>query len=284
MRTILTLTYQHLKSWRSNYHVLAAFLLGTAVCLKNSYGYLAFANGIGSSVHIFETYIIIGSRIPFFMGILLGNLMLLSDAPFVSSVSKYEILRTGRIKWFWSQVMYIFFSCILYLLYVLMLTSILTFLYSGSYIQNTWSNAMDMIAVKQTDLVIKKYAFSFAFPELISLTSPFCAAFFTVVFNWLYMVFIGLCILVVNLSCNANYGWVAAAVVHIFGYIAYANGGIVIPLRYSLLCCSAPAYHYISSLKMPTWYSFCLFLVLNIGIVCLGRSFLSRFPFFSNSL
>lgn len=276
MKTVMTLAYQHLKSWRSNYHVLAAFLFGTAVCLKNSYGYLAFANGIGSSVQVFEPYIIIGSRIPFLMGILLGSLLMLSDAPFVSPISKYEILRTGHKKWFWSQTAYIFFSCILYLLYVLLLTCIVALLYANAYAGNTWSNAMDMVAVKQTDLVIQKYAFSFAFPELIHSTSPFGAAFLTIVFNWLYMVLIGLGILVVNLLSNASYGWIAAAVVHIIGYIAYANGGIVIPLRYSLLCCCAPAYHYISGLGMPSGYSLCLFLVLNIDMVCLGRGFLSR--------
>lgn len=272
----MTLVYRHLKSWRFNYHVPAAFLLGTALCLKNMYGYLSFANGIGSPVHVFEPYIIIGSRVPFFMGVLLGNLLLLSDAPFVNPVSKYEILRVGQKKWFWSQILYVIFSCILYSLYILALTGITASLYSQTYIQNAWSSAMDLIAVRQTDLVIQKYAFSFAFPELVRSASPCAAAFFTFVFNTLYMVLIGFCILVVNLLSGSGFGWIAAAMIHIIGYVAYANSGIGIPLRVSLLCCAAPAYHYISGLKMSAGYCFCLFFLLNIGFACIGRFFLSE--------
>lgn len=275
MRTITTLTYRHLKSWRLNYHVLAAFLLGTALCLKNMYGYLSFANGIGSPVQLFEPYIIIGSRIPFFIGVLLGNLLLLSDAPFVSPVSKYEILRVGQKKWFWSQILYIIISCILYSLYILMLTGVIAFLYSQICVQNVWSNAMDMVAVKQIDLGIK-YGFSFAFPELIRSVSPYAAAFFTFVFNSLYMILIGFCILIVNLLSVSGFGWIIAAIIHIIGYIAYANIGIGIPLKVSLLCCAAPAYHYISVLRMSAGYSFCLLFILNISFVCIGRYFISR--------
>lgn len=280
MRAILTLTYRHLRSWRSNYHVWAAFLLGTAMCLKNSFGYLSFANGIGSAVQVFEPYIIIGSRIPFLMGILLGNLLLLSDAPFVSAVSKYEILRIGRKKWFASQVLYVVFSCVLYSLYILLLTGVITFLYSKTYAQNAWSSAMNLIAVKQTDLVVKKYGFSFAFPELIARTSPCGAAFSTVVFNCLYMVLIGFCILTVNLLCKKNFGWIVAAAVHMIGYIAYANGGLVIPLRYSLLCCCAPAYHSVSGLGMPAGYCFCVLLVLNTGLVFVGGRLIGKSQLF----
>lgn len=276
MSAVIRLIYLHFKSWRLNYHVLAAFLLGTALCLKNCYGYLSFANGIGSPVNIFEPYIIIGSRIPFLMGIMLGYLLLLSDAPFVSLASKYEMLRVSQKKWFWSQAIYIFLSCILYSLYILVLTGIVAFLYSQTYLQNMWSNVMDLTAFKQTDLVIKKYAFSFAFPELISSVSPFGAAFLTVVFNSLYMVFIGVCIFVVNLACSAGFGWIVAALVHMAGYIVYANGGFLIPFRYSLLCRSAPAYHYISGLKMPSGCSFGIFLTLIISIVCIGRYCISK--------
>lgn len=280
MRAIITLIYCHFKLWRLNYHVSAAFLLGIALCLKNCYGYLSFANEISSPVNIFEAYIIIGSRIPFLMGILLGNLLLLSDAPFLSSVSKYEMLRVGQKKWFWSQIIYIFVSCILYSLFILLLTAIVAFLYSEIYVRNVWSNAMDLIAVKQTDIVVKKYSFSFAFPELISSISPFGAVFFTVTFNSLYMVFIGVCILVVNLVCRANFGWIVAAIAHMIGYIVYANGGFLIPFRYSLLWRSAPAYHYISALKMSSGDSFCLFFILIISIVCIGWNCISKFVMF----
>ncbi|MED9967461.1 MAG: hypothetical protein UFJ18_11810 [Blautia sp.] len=276
MKAIIKLTCYHFKSWRSDYHVLAAFLLGAALCMKNCYGYLSFANGINSSVNVLEPYIIIGSRIPFLMGILLGNLLLLSNAPFVSSVSKYEILRVGYKKWYWSQIIYIFLTCILYSLYILTITGIVALLYSNVDIQNMWSKSMDMIAVKQTDIVIKKYEFSFTFPEFISSVSPLIAAFLTVLFNSVYMVFIGVCIFVINLVSGSSFGWMVAAAIHMFGYIVYANGGFMMPLRYSLLCCCAPVYHYISDLKMPSGYSLCLFFVLIISIVLFGRKFISK--------
>ena len=148
--------------------------------------------------------------------------------------------------------------------------------YSEVYLKNLWSDTMDMVAVKQTDFVIKKYAFSFAFPELIHSLSPLGAALFTVIFNSLYMIFIGVCIFVINLMSSSRFGWIMAAIVHMIGYIAYANGGFLIPLRYSLLCLSVPAYHYIIGLKMSSGYSLGVFLILIISMVCIGRNCISK--------
>lgn len=280
MRLILHLTYYHIKAWKSSLRIWAAFFLGLGICLKNGIQYLSFIHVMDSSVQIFEPYIVIGSRIPFFMGILLGSLLLLSDAPFVNTLSQYEIIRIGRIKWLWGQITYIFISCILYSIMMLAFLCIVTVFYSEPSLENTWSEGMNILAVKQPAFIVRKFAFSFAFPEMIDALTPLKAVGETLVFNSLYMFFIGCVILVVNLMTKRCLGWVMAAMLHILGYISYANGGMGIPMKCSLLCCAVPAYHYIQALEMSSQYAFILLSILSILLIGVGRKLILRAEFF----
>ncbi len=279
MRLILIPAYYHIKAWKSNLRVWAAILLGMGICLKNGAQYLSAIKTMECSVQIFEPYIVIGSRIPFLMGILLGNLLLLSDAPFINTLSKYEIIRIGRIKWFWGQITYIFISSILYSIMMLAFLCMITLLYSEPSLENTWSDGMNLLAIKQPAFIIRKFAFSFAFPDMIESLTPLKAVGETLVFNSLYMFLIGCMILVVNLMMKSCLGWIMAALIHILGYISYANRGIGIPMKFSLLCCAAPTYHYIKNLEMSSWYAFTLLSILSIILIGAGRKFIPKAEF-----
>lgn len=266
----------HIRAWGGNPRVWAAFLLGMGICLYNSARYLSFINGIDSSAQILESYIVIGNRAPFLLGVLLGGLLLLSDAPFVTPLSPYEVLRTGRKCWFWTRVIYIVFASVLYVLLMLAFTCLVTAVYSKIFWRNAWSEGMYMLAVRQPEFVIRKYVFAFPFPELLQKTSPCRAAFDTLIFNSLYLSVMGCCILAVNLRSRRNLGWVVAAVLHIFGYMAYTNGGLLIPLRYSLFCCAIPAYHYEEGLRMSAVYSFAALCFFGLAFAVAGRRQISK--------
>lgn len=275
-KQILDPVWCHFTAGIRNPRVWASILLGVGICVDNSMKYLSFMNEMGFSSQIFEPYIVIGNRVPYFMGIFLGALLLLSDIPFFTPLTKYEVLRIGKEKWFWSQILYIFVMSIWYLIILLLFTCMITSARVELFFENKWSAGMYMLAEKQQEFVIRKFAFSFPFPELIHVLTPCQAVFVTMMFNCLYLCLIGYCILAVNLFCRRNIGWILAAMLHIFGYISYANGGLIIAMRYSLLCCALPVYHYIDKLNMPSGYSLMLLIFLAVALVLIGKRGLRR--------
>ena len=54
---------------------------------------------------------------------------------------------------------------------------------------------------------------------------------------------------------------------HILNYLIYANGGALLPLRFSLLCCASPAYHYTEAFGMSPLYSLA---ALGLPLACLA--------------
>ena len=269
MKTTGRLVWCRMKAWRSSPRVWAAFLLGIGLGLKNLYGFLSFANGTGYSVQAFEAYILLGCRVGNFLGILVGCLLLVADAPFVSQMSGCEAVRAGRKKWVAGQMLYTPLACGLYSLAMLAAAAAASVLVSGAFWENRRGEAMTMLAVKQPDFALRRFYLSFPFPELLSHTTPAGAAALTLIFNTAYMTLAGWCILLVNLLTNRNLGWIAGACLHILNYIIYANGGALLPLRFSLLCCASPAYHYTEGFGMSPLYPLA---ALGLPLACLAAA------------
>jgi len=263
MKNVWQLTWHQLCGWRTDLRVSVAFLLGIGLSLTLASDFFSFAEVMQTSVQICEAYVVLGSSIPALMGILLGCFLLLADAPFVSGISPYEILRTGRRKWCISRYLYLIIACFLYSSVLLLFTMAFSFLVKGGSAADHWSETMHTLAVKQPYFTIRKYAFAFPFPELINGCSPCEAMLLTWLFSTLYMIFCGGMVLVVNLYTHRNMGWIIVLILHIIGYLAYTDSGLGIPYRFSLLCCAAPAYQFREEWGMSTLYCLRLFMFLN---------------------
>lgn len=271
MRILFKIVWYHIRLWKKDLRILAAFLLGIGVCIKNISPYIILANELEYSVQVFEPYIILGSRVPYLMGICLGGLLLLSDAPFITNISCYEVVRVGRRKWILSQIIYVIISCILYMVVICFMTILVTMIFSQFSLKNHWGNAMNMVAIKQSEFIIRKFSFSFPFSDFIEKTTPQSAFFITYIFNTAYLTLMGLCILMVNLVICRNNGWIITTMLYIISYIIYANGGMILPLKYSLLCCAAPAYCYIAGLGITIRYVCIVFITLFVIFINVSR-------------
>lgn len=280
MKYITWSVIYHIGTWKVNFRVLAALLLGCGITLTNIGRYFSFAHAVGYSVQIFEPYILTGSNVMFFMGILLGCLLLLSDAPFVTPMSKYEIIRIGRKKWLMSQIVYIIIACIVYSIVILLFSVAVSTFAGDFFLSNHWSQTMVMLAERQPGFA-DNFRLSFKFPDYIRSTKPFTALLLTFLYNNLYMVVMGLCMFVFNLLINRNAGWVAAMALHIVGYIIYANAGFgIVSVKYSLLCCAAPGFHYVAAYGISNSYSFMLFAAIVLFLIFAGISNASRLELF----
>lgn len=280
MKSMPSLVLHHFRMWRSEYRVIAAFLLGAAMCFVPVLNYTAYANLIGSPIQIFEAYIYIGSTVPMFTRILLGVLLLVSDAPFLREASPYEIIRVGKKRWILANTVYLAISCIVYMLAMLIVTMILSLAAGSITIDNKWSDAMLMLAEKQPDFAILSYDLKFAYPEFIHSTVPFIALLQTMFYNGVYIFLLALCIFAVNLRANINCGWLAAAVIHVFGYVIYANGPLVFSQKWSLLSCAIPAFHYLDAYEISALFSTLVLCVPVVVMVCFSaRSYSQLEPF-----
>lgn len=266
MKSVFCQIYNHKKTESQNIKMIMALLLSVALCWKNLSGFFVYSNSIGASVQIFEGYIICGTNVPFFLGIILGNMIFISDAPFLSPISKYEMIRMGRNKWVVAQIMYIIISCFLFSIVILIFTIIICSISVKIDLSNSWSYVIQMLNESPT-YAINRFKYAYSFPEFVYSIKPLGALVQTIVFNSFYMSTIGLVILSVNLISPHNYGWVVASAIHLGAYICYANMNYTMAPKYSLLCYASPAYHYGGNFGISSGGSFFIFTIFSYILI-----------------
>lgn len=153
----MNIAFRQMTAWRNNYKVIGAFMLSLGFCFITTSRYLGFADAIGSSVQATEAYIIIGSSTTYFSGILLGGLLLLSDAPFINARSTYEIIRIGKRNWFKGQILYTFFSAVVYLVITSLFSFAIVTASGRAYFTDSWSNAISILANSTPQFAISEF-------------------------------------------------------------------------------------------------------------------------------
>lgn len=241
---MLRSTFYQLTSWRTDLKVLMAFAFGIVLSCISGYNYLNYANFLRSDVQVFEVYIINGSTGSTFLGIFLGNILLMSNAPFVDEITSYEFLRLGKKRWVESRVIYIILGCFFYSFIILVSSSIFSFILARVYLNNMWSGALSELAMNQPMYAIEKFKVAFPYRGMISSINPYMATLLTVICNSLYSSLICMLIMCVNICNSHNFGWLIASIIHIGGYIIYANMGFLFPLKYSLFCHGMVAHYF----------------------------------------
>ena len=232
---------------------------------------------LGSRVQIFESYIFIGSSPWLFIGVLLGNLILVSDSPFITSLTAYEIAKIGREKWLWSRIVYFFFTCFIYLLILILATAVFAALSYGIEFGNEWSDSFRMLAEKNPDFAVRSFGIIFPYPEFTAQTTPYTAIILTIFFNWFYIVLIGLFIFCVNLLSNQNLGWIVGSGIHIAGYIVNVNLGFFYDIRLSPLCWAMPVNYFVEANRMSAHVYAALFLFLIITLLDICRHAVKKY-------
>lgn len=263
MKGVISSTWNKLQSWVTNYRIAAAFLFGIVVAIRYSLRYISYVKDFGSAVQCFETCIWLGSQPRSLCFLILGGLLLLSDAPFLTPLSLQEMLRIGRIKWVWSQIIYIITASILYFSILFLFVSILSSAMVGTYLLGGWSTPLKALASQRTSAAITNYGITFPFPEMLQKLTPIKAMIACILFNSMYLSVICLPILCVNLLTKENVGWIVGSSIHFLGYMMQANEGYELnwSMKYSLLCCSIPGYQYTPERDMPPLYCFAMLFV-----------------------
>jgi hypothetical protein len=125
------------RTWRRNPRIVITFLLAFTLCFLLSDKTVRFAQEYKTSMQIAEAFIWTFADSN---SILLASLLLVllfADLPNFGPGVPYYLMRTSRRTWMLGQIVYVVLATLLYLLFILVCTSLICM--NQSFIGNMWS-------------------------------------------------------------------------------------------------------------------------------------------------
>lgn len=214
--------------------VWLGYLLGIVIILHGSFSFSHYVQSYGETANILETFIVVGNSSSTSMFVVLGWLLIISEAPFVNNNVHFLISRTNRQNWNVAVLLYIFLQCAIY--YSMIAVSTIIFSICEGFGTNGWSAPLINLTENpyQSDITV-----SFPYATFIKEVSVFKAFGYTWVLGFLYGLSLGLILYVFSLFLNQVAGAAVTFFFHFLGYETMAEGlGIVI--KYSLFARSMP--------------------------------------------
>lgn len=207
------------KGWLTWGRQTAGILLGLSLAFYNLSRYVSFAAAVGEPVNAAEGFILLGSTPHYINCLLLGALVLLSDIPFLTDRSRYEILRMGREAWIRGQLAYIAAAVLCYMALMaagsaLMLAVLVSGCFMGGY-----SRPMEMLALTGSGYALREFQLFFTAPALVRGLSPWAAFLTTWLLNSEYFILIFSAVFFVGAVYKNAAGWFAGVAIHIASFM-----------------------------------------------------------------
>lgn len=235
MKDILKICVCQIRIQMGFKRVWLGYLLGIVIIMKQSFGYFVYADSLKEPVNVLEAFVIAGNNYNTAMFLVLGWLLVISEAPFVNSSSFYLIYRTDKKKWNTAMIVYIFCQAVIY--YSLIAGCTILFSVKNGFFSNIWSNPL--IRLTENANKITEFNVYFPYTSFIKEISVFQAFLYTWILCFLYGLILGLFLYTFNLFSNQIAGAAAVFMFHFLGYEIMKEGFMVI-IRYSLLARSIP--------------------------------------------
>lgn len=214
----------------SSKRVWLGYLVGVVIVLAQAAEYMNYANDTGEAVNVWDTFIITGNSYNTVMFLVLGWLLVISEAPFVNHNAMYLMHRTKKTIWNQAMILYIILQAIIY--YVLLVLSTMIYCAGNGYFANVWSKPFMKLAKEEMNPNL--YHVTFPYPELFESHTVFQAFARTFLLLLLYGIIIGLLLYTCNLFSNQIVGAVAVFLFHFLGY-EIMKEGLMLNIKYSLL-------------------------------------------------
>lgn len=218
--------------------VWLGYFLGHVIIMKQSFGYLVYADSSKEAINVLEAFVIAGNNYNTAMFLVLGWLLVISEAPFVNNNSLYLIYRTNKKNWNIAMILYIFFQAVIY--YGIIAGCTVLFSVSRGFLGNIWSNPL--ISLTKNADKITEFNVYFPYGSFIKEVSVFQAFLYTWLLCFLYGLILGLFLYIFNLFSNQIAGAVSTFLFHFLGYEIMKEGFMVI-IKYSLLARSILILH-----------------------------------------
>lgn len=256
---------------RQSGRVLMGYLLGFAIMGYWMSNFLGYAVETGEPINILETFCVIEQHYVNMLFLVLGWLLVIADAPFITGNVYLLLYRCGRRRWNMGMLFYLLIQAFLYVLAMAVFTIVISSFYG--FAGNMWSSPVYSLAQDAGNHIGVKYNITFPWLAMMkAMTVPQAFA-VTFLFLYLYLVFLGVLLYTVALLFHGIAGIVVVMGVHLTGYLRMMDGHI----ESSLLARAIPG-NFIDG-TFGWWLSAVLFLVLIAIFMILSIIFVKRVEF-----
>ena len=144
IKQVFTITGFNFRQWKRNPRVIMTFVLAFILCLMLTDNAVSFAQNYGTTMQIMEAFVWAFGDANYIMISALLLILLFVDMPFIGAITPYYLVRTKRSLWLWGQVFYVVSSTLIYMVFILVMTSIISM--QVSFVGNMWSETGAMLA------------------------------------------------------------------------------------------------------------------------------------------
>lgn len=205
-----------------NKRVIMGVILGLALFGYWLNNFVQYALDTGEPVNILEAFIVVEHHQKNLLFLVLGWLLIISDAPFIKRNTYLMLCRSSRKTWDIAMLQYIIIQAFLYVTGIAVVSVVVsTFLgYSG----NMWSSPVYNLAMDTANHLGVKYNITFPWANIMEVMSVPQAFMITFVFLFIYLVLIGSLLYVCNLLLKEIYGILIVFGIQISGYLLQQEG------------------------------------------------------------
>lgn len=233
------------------------------------------AQEIGEPVNIFEPYIIFCTNIFCAPLIVLCFTVLMTDFPDISANAAFVLIRTGRAKWYRSQLGFIAMAAMTFLCALLIFGTV--FVSSFAFSDDVWSNAAKIINGPKYMSFRGKNQLSYPDMTAINNFAPISAVIISTLLEFLHLMLSAQIQMTVTLKFNKIAGTVSSLAVLGAG-IALQYAGV--PIRWLLpFAHSTVGQHYaelFNEVKFPVWDSALCLIAANVAMYFAGVCVIRR--------
>lgn len=206
-KQVLSVASCNFRQWRREPRVLITFALAFILCFLLSDKAVRFAHEYGTTMQIAEAFIwTFGDS----NSILLSSLLLVllfADMPFINAGTPFYLMRINRKIWLIGQALYIVLATGIYLVFILISTSLVCM--GNSFIGNMWSETAAILGYSGAGKAV-------ALPALVK-TLEMSAPYEAMGTIFLLMLSYTLLMVFIMLTCNIRKGQLAG-VVSVFAF------------------------------------------------------------------
>ena len=217
LRHIAFIVKYNFSTWKKNPRIILTFVLAFVMCYLLCNKVLLIAEENGTYLQFLEPFIWTFSDSTSILIMSLLLLMLLGDLPITDAATPYYLYRIKRSTWVIGQILYAFIAAVIYILSLLLFTSLICI--RDSFINNYWSETAALLGYsggwKKVNVSVMVKTLEMSFPVQ-------CAA--TIIgLMILYVLFLTSVFLLVNLFKDKAAGTVSVFVISVYGLIVNPN-------------------------------------------------------------
>lgn len=213
IKQIWSVSTYNFRTWHNNPRIFMTFALAFILCFLLSDKAVRFAEEYKTTMQAVEAFVwTFGDS----NSILLASLLLVllfADMPFLGAGATYYLFRIRRSTWLFGQLLYIFLAAFIYMLFILVSTSVICM--GQSFIGNMWSETAAILGYSGAGKAV-------ALPALVKtleMSTPYeCMAtiFLLMLLYTLLMVSI---MLVVNIRKGQFWGIASVFLFSLYGFL-----------------------------------------------------------------